>query len=77
MPDTFTISSEQIEQYFLKIDPNKAPAHDKVHPHVLKMCALNLGRLLSIIFNNSLATCMVNTFHHICERHTWYAEQSS
>ena len=37
IPETFTISSEQ--------------SHDKVHPQVLKMCALNLGRPLSIIFN--------------------------
>jgi hypothetical protein len=30
-----------------------------VHPHVLKMCASNLGRLLSIIFKKSLATSLV------------------
>lgn len=53
------VSEEEVLKTLKKLNPNKAPGPDGVRPSVLKVCAEQLYRILSIIFNQSLSQCVV------------------
>jgi len=51
---TIDIEESQVLNLLKKLQPDKSPGSDGIHPHVLKECAAELTKPLSIIFRSSL-----------------------
>ena len=57
--DPVNVSAEGVEARLLSLDSNTAMGPDSIHPLVLKNCAKQLARPLSIIFKRSLGEGLV------------------
>jgi hypothetical protein len=52
--DDITFSSEQIKKVLDKLNPNKSPGPDKVHPRILRELSSELANPLCILFSRSV-----------------------
>lgn len=54
--ESLTVTTEEVKNLLLQIDPKKALGPDNISPHLLKRCAGQLALPLTTIFNNILST---------------------
>lgn len=50
--ESLTVTTEEVKNLLLQIDPKKALGPDNISPHLLKRCAGQLALPLTTIFNN-------------------------
>ena len=48
---TISTTEEEMKEQLKNLKPNKSPGTDEIHPHLLRECASNLAKPLSILFN--------------------------
>ena len=52
-------TEEDMKEYLIKLKPNKSPGTDEIHPYLLRECASQLAKPLSMLFNLSMNTSLL------------------